>query len=102
MTKSTVTVTPRDDSPFIELSNGKGKGLFRKRILPKGSIKYAGRTVTFNDSFLNNIVDGFKKGAYDQSSFCFANENNDHKVRPQDWGGDVKGLEVNEEGLWAT
>jgi hypothetical protein len=102
MTKSTVTVTPKDDSPFIELSNGTGKGLFRKRILPKGSIKYAGRTVTFNDTLLSNIVDGFKKGAYDQSSFCFANEQNDHKVKPQDWGGDVKGLEVAEDGLYAT
>jgi len=102
MTKTTVTVTPKDDSPFIELSNGNGPGLFRKRILPKGSIKYAGRTVTFNDTFLNNIVDGFKKGAYDQASFCFANKENDHKVTPKDWGGEVKGLEVADDGLYAT
>jgi len=103
MTKTTVTVTPRCDDEFVELSQSNdGSGLFLKKVLPKGSISYKGRKVTFNDTFLNNIVNSFQAGAYDQTSFCLANEKNDHKVKPTDWAGEVKGLEVRDDGLYAT
>jgi hypothetical protein len=100
MTNTTVTVTPRCETDFIELSNT--GNLFLKKVLPKGSINYQGQKVTFNDKFLGNIVESFKKGAYDQTSFVFANEKNQHNLDPKKWGGEVKGLEVRNDGLYAT
>lgn len=95
---SEVILTPGDDGDVVELS----RTHYRKRVLPKGSINYKGRKIVFDDAYLSSLVTSFKDGAYDHVPVQLADAENKHNLDPERFGGEVVGLELADDGLWAT
>lgn len=95
-------LSPFNTGPAVELS----RSLWRKQILKKGTINYKdnlGRTrkITFDDAYLSDLAKSFKEGAYDQVAFQLADANNTHTYDPERFRGDIKGVEVASDGLYA-
>lgn len=93
-----VFLTPTNEGGAIELS----RTLYRKKILPKGTIDYKGRKITFDDAYLTDLARAFHDGAYDQVPFMLADSSNAHTMDPERYRGEIKGVEVAEDGLWGT
>lgn len=93
-----VYLTPTDSGDVVELS----QTLFRKKILPKGSIDYKGRKITFDEAYLTDLAQSFHAGAYDQVAAMLADKDNAHTMDPSRFRGEVKGVEVAEDGLYGT
>ncbi len=93
-----VFLTPTNEDGAIELS----RTLYRKKILPKGTIDYKGRKITFDDAYLTDLARAFHDGAYDQVPFMLADRTNAHTMDPERYRGEIKGVEVAEDGLWGT
>lgn len=79
----------------IELS----KRTYRKQVLPKGSITYKGRTITFDDAYLAELANAFVDRAYDQVPFVLADAENRHTMDPERFRGEVKALQLTHDGL---
>lgn len=94
----TVYLTPTDDGDAIELSTT----TFRKKVLPRGSIKYGDREIVFDDEYLADLAASYNEGAYDQVPFQLADESNRHTMLPERMKGECKSVEVKEDGLWGT
>jgi hypothetical protein len=87
-------------SPFdLSAATQTGARLFRKQILRKGTINYKGQKVTFDDPFLQNVVQAFRRGAYDQVPFVLADPDNRHNMDPERFRGEVKGMELTPDGV---
>jgi hypothetical protein len=95
VTDTKLLLMPVDHTPCVELSNT----LFRKQILPKGTIKYNGEELNFDDDFLNAIRMSFQDGALDQVPLQLADGDNKHTMDVTRFGGEVKGLELTATGL---
>lgn len=93
-----VFLTPTDDGQAVELS----RTLFRKKILPKGTINYKGRKIEFNDAYLTDLAAAFHDQAYDQVPFMLADKENRHTMDPERFRGECKGVEVADDGLYGT
>jgi hypothetical protein len=85
-------------SPAIELGNRR----WRKRILPVGDVAYQGRTLHFTRDYLSSLVEAFNNRAYDQVSFQLADAKNSHTNDPERHRGTITGLELADDGLYAT
>lgn len=95
----TVFLTPTDSGEdAIELSST----TFRKKILPKGKIKYGEREIVFDDEYLTDLASSFTDGAYDQVPYMLADEQNRHTMDPERFRGECKSVEVAEDGLYGT
>jgi hypothetical protein len=92
---TTLTLTPFDLSDAKPL----GKRVFRKQILKKGTIKYKGKRVDFDDSLLAELAKNFDEGAYDQVPLVLANEANQHNEDPERFHGELLSVELTPEGL---
>lgn len=93
-----VFLTPTANGGVIELS----KTLFRKKILPMGSIDYKGRKIDFDKAYLTDLAQSFQDAAYDQVPFMLADKDNAHTMDPERFRGECKGVEVADDGLWGT
>lgn len=93
-----VFLTPTSDGGAVELS----RTLFRKKILPKGTIDYKGRKIVFDDAYLTDLARSFHDGAYDQVPYMLADKDNAHTMDPERFRGEIKGVEVAEDGLYGT
>lgn len=98
MAERELLLSPQDGSDAVELS----AKTYRKRILPKATINYRGRKITFDESYLNDLANSFQQGAYDQVAFMLADTNNSHTLDPERFRGEVQGVEVADDGLYAT
>lgn len=78
-----------------------GPRTFRKQVLPVGQIDYKGRRINFDRSFLTDLAESFRAGAYDQVPFILAAPDNSHTMDPERFRGEVKGLELSDDGLYA-
>jgi NADH dehydrogenase/NADH:ubiquinone oxidoreductase subunit G len=76
-----------------------GKRIYRKQVLPVGSIDYKGRKIDFTREYLADLAKSFNDGAYDQVAFMLAPDDNSHTLDPERFRGEVKGLELSEDGL---
>jgi len=92
---TTAVLTPKNVGSTQQLSGT----VFRKQVLPKGTITYKGRTVKFDDTYLDGLVDSFQKGAFDQVAFQLADKDNAHTNDPERTRGEVIGLEKTGDGL---
>lgn len=95
-------LTPPCDSDAVELAGG----LFRKQILPFGSINYTApdgskRKLTFDRRFHQDLIDSYKSGAYSQVPFQLADAKNAHTNDPERTRGEVTGVELGSDGLYA-
>ena len=88
-------LAPLDRNDAIELS----RTLWRKQLLPKGTIDYKGRKITFDDAYLRDLAESFKSNAYDQVAFQLAKDDNAHTMDPERFRGEVRGVELTPSGL---
>jgi hypothetical protein len=82
----------------IELATKLGPKLFRKTVLKTGIINYMGQQINFDTEMLNKYVENFNAGAKDQVPFVLVDASNRHVDLPERYRGEIKGLEVSEDG----
>jgi hypothetical protein len=94
-----IVVTPLlHGSRAIEL----GHGMFRKRVLPIGSVEYQGRQLKFSKDYLSGLVDAFKDRAYDFCPIQIADSSNKHTNSPEATRGKITDMTLKDDGLWIT
>lgn len=94
-----VTVlTPKLSSDAIEL----GRKLWRKQILPIGTLDYEGRKLDFTREYLTRIAEAFRAKAFDSVPWQLANDANAHTNDPERTRGEILGVEVGDDGLYGT
>lgn len=86
---------PMDRVDAVELS----KTLWRKQVLPVGTIDYKGRKITFDQQYLSDLAKSYHDQAFDQVAFLLAKDDNAHTMDPDRYRGEVKGVEVTRKGL---
>jgi hypothetical protein len=86
---------PMDRQDAVELS----RTLWRKQVLPRGTIDYKGRRITFDEQYLTDLASAFRGQAFDQVAFLLAKDDNSHTMDPERYRGEVKGVEVTPAGL---
>jgi len=86
---------PMDSEDAVELS----QTLWRKQVLPLGTIDYKGRRITFDKRYLTDLAKSFQGLAFDQVAFLLAKDDNAHTMDPDRYRGEVKGMEVTPRGL---
>ena len=78
-----------------------GRHLFRKQLLPVDEpIPYEGRELVFGRDDLEEIASNFNAGAMTQVPFVLATERNEHNDDPERYRGEIKGVEVDDDGLY--
>lgn len=92
---TTATLTPFRQREATKV----GRRVYRKQILPLGSIDYKGQKITFDEAYLTDLANSFKEGAYDQVPFVLADEENRHNMNPERFRGEVKAFELTADGL---
>jgi hypothetical protein len=90
--------------PFVKEETARtGRKLFRALVLPKGKVEHPKHgELDFTAQRLQQVVDRFKAGAMDQVPFLIADADNRHTDDPERFRGEVKGVELADDGLWAT
>ena len=76
-----------------------GPKVYRKQVLPIGSIDYNGTRVDFDLPFLTDLAESFNDGAYDQVPFVLADADNRHTMDPERFRGVITALEMSDTGL---
>jgi len=92
---ATALLAPIDSNDAVELS----KTLWRKQVLPRGTIDYKGRRITFDQRYLADLASAFHAQAFDQVAFLLAKDDNAHTMDPERFRGEVRGVEVTGNGL---
>jgi hypothetical protein len=83
-----------------EPTHSAGPRVFRKQLLPADkSITYKGRRIDFGRDYLAKLVDHFRSAAFDSVPFLLAGWDNKHSLDPERVRGEVKGLELTDDGL---
>lgn len=76
-----------------------GGRLFRKQILPIGSINYQGRRIDFTRDKLQAMADAFRSGAFDSVPLVMADTENRHTMDPRATTGEMVDVELTADGL---
>lgn len=110
--KNRTVIAPILESAVVELSSNDGL-TFRKKILPLATIDYpmddgSTRKVTFDRAYHADVIDSFRRGAYDSPTLQLATESNAHNMLPERTAGTI--IDVSPElptdedgpGLYAT
>jgi len=84
---------------MVNLS-GKSTRLWRKQILPLGTINYEGRQIQFDRKYHRDLVRSFRDGAYGQVPFQLADATNTHTNDPDRTRGDLVDLRAESDGLY--
>jgi hypothetical protein len=92
---TTTMLTPMDRGK----ARPSGASLWRKQVLPLGTIDYKGRKITFSREYLAGLVKAFADKAYDVVPFQFADAANSHSNAPEQRRGTVRDLELTDDGL---
>lgn len=92
---TTTVLTPMDRGK----ARPSGASLWRKQVLPLGTIDYKGRKITFSREYLAGLVRAFGDKAYDVVPFQFADGANSHTNAPEQRRGTVRDLELTDDGL---
>jgi hypothetical protein len=96
---TTATLFPFEETEVVEL----GEGLWKTKILPFGTIRLSdGRDLKVDHNYIRPVMEAFSAGAFDQISLQMADENNKHTDDPERHRGEITGLEVADDGLYAS
>jgi hypothetical protein len=90
--------TPFSKTPATQAA----PGIWRKKVLPVGQIKYQDRVLTFDPEYIKGLADSFNKRAYDQVPFQLADAKNTHTNDPERYRGQILGMDAQPDGLWIT
>jgi hypothetical protein len=106
MSASASITTPFARSAAIELSGGR---LWRKKLLPVGSIVYRGpgappegRRIHFTADYLAGLAEAFRDKAYDQVPFQLAGADNKHTNDVERFRGEILDMDLAGDGLYVT
>lgn len=97
--------TPALQLPYVKEpdTSQTGRRLFRVQVLPKAKVEHpSAGDLDFTGDRLSALVERFKAGAYDIVPFVLADSENRHTDDPERFRGEVKGLELADNGLYAT
>ncbi len=90
--------------PFVANTAARtGKALFRKQILPVGQVSHPVHgDLTFTPDRLAKLREQFLAGAMDCVPFVLVDGMNAHSDDPERARGEVRGVELTDDGLYAT
>ncbi len=91
-------LTPFTAAEAVELGNR----LWRKKVLPVGDVEYKGRLLHFTRDYLGQLAKAFTNRAYDQVPFQLADAANTHTNDPERTRGEIRGMELEDDGLYIT
>ena len=91
-------LTPFTAAEAVELGNR----LWRKKVLPVGDVEYKGRLLHFTKDYLGQLAAAFTGRAYDQVPFQLADAQNTHTNDPERTRGEIRGMELEDDGLYIT
>jgi hypothetical protein len=91
-------LSPVSYGSAIELSGG----LFRKKLLPVGSIQYQDRQLNFTREYLAGLLRAWQDRAYDSIPVQFADASNAHTLDPERTRGQIVDMTLEPDGLWVT
>lgn len=103
MIETTAVCSPQDTQVgrVVTLSAGGTKQkVWRKQILPLGSINYQGRQIKFDNEYHKALVRSFREGAYGQVPFQLADATNTHTNDPERTRGELIDLRAEPNGLY--
>ncbi len=89
-------LSPFSRSAAVELANS----VWRKRLLPVGSINYKGRVINFTRDYLADLAATFARRAYDQVPFQLAADDNKHTNAVERFAGEIVDLQAEQDGLY--
>jgi hypothetical protein len=92
--------SPQDCQAGQVVSLAKLGKVWRKQILPLGSINYEGRQIRFDSEYHKQLVRNFRAGAYPQVPFQLADKDNAHTNDPERTRGELVDLRAEESGLY--
>lgn len=92
--------SPQDCESGQVVSLAKLGQVWRKQILPLGSINYQGRQIRFDTEYHKQLVRNFRAGAYPQVPFQLADKDNAHTNDPERTRGELVDLRAEESGLY--
>lgn len=101
MDRQVAVYAPRTD--FIELSRTAQGRVFRKHILTKGDLRHpvTGDGIDINDEFLSALKTNFERGICDIVQIPLAGARNEHTEDPTRNIGEVIGVEVEGDKVYA-
>lgn len=73
--------------------------MFRKQVLPKQTINYKGRKITFDDAYMQDLAKAFNANAFDTVKLFFDKGDGKHMEDPEQVRGTIRGLELANDGL---
>ena len=76
--------------------------MFRKKLLPIGSVEYQGRQLKFSRDYLSGLVSAFRDRAYDFCPIQVADSSNKHTNAPEATRGKITDMDLADDGLWIT
>lgn len=79
-----------------------GPQVWRKHVLPYGKIHYRDQVLDFSKDFARKLVENFKQQPFHQVPFVMVDGKNQHNSDPERVRGEVKGLELGDDGVYAT
>lgn len=97
MTTALLTPQATAKGAVVNLS---GRKVWRKQILPLGSINYDGRQIKFDSDYHKELVQNFRAGAYSQVPFQLADADNRHTNDPERTRGQLVDLRAEPSGLY--
>lgn len=92
---NTLLLGPVVESECVDL----GRNVFRKQVLPRGTINHEGRKITFDDDYFKDVISAFNNKAFDQNTFQLASSADEHDTNPERTRGEVVAYEATKDGL---
>lgn len=74
------------------------KKVFWKQILPRDEITYEGTKINFDDTYMSEVIDSFKRGALPQVPLQLADKDNSHTMAVERQGGVITDLRREQSG----
>lgn len=100
-------IVPSSRSEFVELARSPQGKLFRKHILTRGENLIdprsigSGNIIKIDDEFISTMLENYKNDICDIVQIPLANKSNDHDESPDRNIGEVVGLELEGDKLYA-
>lgn len=97
-------MTTATQLPFVNSTAEKiGRRLWRQQVLPFGTVPHPSKgELSFSRDVLQELVSTFEGGAMDQVAYTLVDSENRHTDDPERHRGEIRRLELTDEGLYAV
>lgn len=102
-TSMTLGIYPSSEADYLPLTRTKSGRLYRKHILTKGNLRHPAtkQNVSIDDNFFTSLVQNFNEKVCDIVQVPLAGPSNEHTEDPTRNIGEVVGLELSGDKLYA-